>query len=44
VAAAGALVTATAYLLISGGSVPTQRAWVMLSIMLVAVMAWTGRR
>lgn len=38
IAAAGALVTATAYLLISGGSVPTQRAWVMLSIMLIAVI------
>jgi competence protein ComEC len=38
IAAAGAMVTATAYLLISGGSVPTQRAWVMLSIMLVAVI------
>lgn len=37
-AAAGALVTASAYLLISGGSVPTQRAWVMLSIMLIAVI------
>jgi competence protein ComEC len=37
-AAAGALVTATAYLAISGGSVPTQRAWVMLSIMLIAVI------
>ncbi|WP_394689658.1 ComEC/Rec2 family competence protein [Hoeflea sp.] len=37
-AAAGALVTATAYLAISGGSIPTQRAWVMLSIMLIAVV------
>lgn len=37
-AAVGALITATAYLLISGGSVPTQRAWVMLSVMLVAVL------
>lgn len=37
-AAAGALVTASAYLLISGGSVATQRAWVMLSIMLIAVI------
>jgi competence protein ComEC len=39
VAAVGALMTATAYLLISGGSVSTQRAWVMLAVMLVAVMA-----
>lgn len=38
-AAIGALMTATAYLLISGGSVATQRAWVMLAIMLVAVLA-----
>ncbi|MEQ8481360.1 MAG: ComEC/Rec2 family competence protein [Hoeflea sp.] len=30
--------TATAYLLISGGSVPTRRAWVMLSVMLIAVV------
>lgn len=37
-AAVGALITATAYLLISGGSVPTQRAWLMLSVMLVAVL------
>lgn len=39
IAAIGALLTATAYLLISGGSVATQRAWVMLAIMLVAVLA-----
>lgn len=38
-AAIGALMTATAYLMISGGSVATQRAWVMLAIMLVAVLA-----
>lgn len=38
-AAIGALAAATAYLAISGGSVPTQRAWVMLSIMLGAVLA-----
>lgn len=39
VAAIGALMTATAYLMISGGSVSTQRAWVMLTVMLVAVLA-----
>jgi ComEC/Rec2-related protein len=39
IAAIGALLTATAYLLISGGSVSTQRAWVMLTVMLVAVLA-----
>lgn len=38
-AAIGAMMTATAYLLISGGSVATQRAWVMLTIMLIAVLA-----
>jgi competence protein ComEC len=38
-AALGAIMTATAYLLISGGSVSTQRAWVMLTVMLVAVLA-----
>ncbi|WP_422369955.1 ComEC/Rec2 family competence protein [Hoeflea sp.] len=38
IAAVGALMTATAYLLISGGSVPTWRAWVMLSVMLTAVV------
>ncbi|MGJ8572752.1 MAG: ComEC/Rec2 family competence protein [Hoeflea sp.] len=38
-AAVGAILTATAYLLISGGSVSTQRAWVMLTVMLVAVLA-----
>ncbi|MEM5473062.1 ComEC/Rec2 family competence protein [Hoeflea sp. AS60] len=37
-AAIGAMMTATAYLMISGGSVSTQRAWVMLTVMLVAVM------
>ena len=39
IAAVGALLAATAYLMISGGSVATQRAWVMLAIMLVAVLA-----
>ncbi|MBC7281300.1 ComEC/Rec2 family competence protein [Hoeflea sp.] len=39
IAAIGALLAATAYLMISGGSVATQRAWVMLAIMLVAVLA-----
>ncbi|AKI00824.1 ComEC/Rec2-related protein [Hoeflea sp. IMCC20628] len=39
IAAIGALLTATAYLLISGGSVATQRAWVMLAVMLIAVLA-----
>ena len=38
-AAVGAIMTATAYLLISGGSVSTQRAWIMLTVMLVAVLA-----
>ncbi|WP_417425126.1 ComEC/Rec2 family competence protein [Hoeflea sp.] len=38
-AAIGAMLTATAYLLISGGSVPTLRAWIMLMVMLVAVLA-----
>ena len=38
-AAVVALMAATAYLLISGGSVSTQRAWVMLAVMLVAVLA-----
>ena len=38
-AAAGALVIATLYLSISGASVSTQRAWIMLVIMLVAVLA-----
>lgn len=38
-AAVGAMTTASAYLLISGGSVSTQRAWVMLTVMLVAVLA-----
>jgi len=33
------MLTATAYLLISGGSVPTLRAWIMLMVMLVAVLA-----
>ena len=39
IAAVGALLAATGYLMISGGSVATQRAWVMLAIMLVAVLA-----
>ncbi|MBU4529640.1 MAG: ComEC family competence protein [Hoeflea sp.] len=39
IAAVGALLAATAYLMISGASVATQRAWVMLVIMLVAVLA-----
>ena len=39
IAAVGALMTATAYLLISGASVSTQRAWVMLCVMLIAVLA-----
>lgn len=38
VAAATSLLVATAYLLISGASVSTQRAWLMLAIVLVAVM------
>ncbi|MDF1607343.1 ComEC/Rec2 family competence protein [Hoeflea sp. YIM 152468] len=38
-AAVGAMLTATAYLLISGGSVSTQRAWIMLTVMLFAVIA-----
>lgn len=38
-AAIGAMLTATAYLLISGGSVSTQRAWIMLTVMLIAVLA-----
>lgn len=38
VAAALSLLVATAYLLISGASVSTQRAWLMLAIVLIAVM------
>ncbi|MEX3009111.1 ComEC/Rec2 family competence protein [Hoeflea sp. TYP-13] len=38
IAAAGALLVATFYLFISGGSVSTQRAWIMLAIVLVAVL------
>ncbi|MGE0747812.1 MAG: ComEC/Rec2 family competence protein [Rhodospirillales bacterium] len=38
-AAAGALAVAFAYLQLSGGSVPTQRAFLMVAIVLVAVMA-----
>lgn len=37
-AAAGALGVATFYLMISGGSVATQRAWIMLAVILFAVM------
>jgi competence protein ComEC len=37
--AAIGLVTATAYLLVSGGAVATQRAWLMIVIMLCAVLA-----
>lgn len=37
-AAATALLVATAYLLLSGASVSTQRAWIMLAIVLTAVM------
>ena len=37
-AAAGALAGALVYLLISGASIPTQRAFVMLSVVLLAVM------
>ncbi|HET7717364.1 MAG TPA: ComEC/Rec2 family competence protein [Bauldia sp.] len=37
-AAAGALAVATFYLTISGGNVATQRAWVMLAVILFAVM------
>ncbi|MEM0900302.1 MAG: ComEC/Rec2 family competence protein [Pseudomonadota bacterium] len=35
--ATAALASATAYLIMSGGSVATQRAWLMLSIMLIAL-------
>ncbi|MDF2374256.1 MAG: ComEC/Rec2 family competence protein [Rhizobiaceae bacterium] len=38
IAAAAALLVATFYLLISGASISTQRAWIMLAIMLVAVV------
>ncbi len=37
-AAAGALAGALVYLLISGASIPTQRAFIMLSVVLLAVM------
>lgn len=37
-AAAVSLLVATAYLMISGASVSTQRAWLMLAIVLIAVM------
>jgi len=37
-AAAAALLVATFYLLISGASISTQRAWIMLAIMLIAVI------
>ncbi|WP_419911693.1 ComEC/Rec2 family competence protein [Hoeflea sp.] len=38
IAAVGALLVATLYLFISGASVSTQRAWIMLAIILVAVL------
>lgn len=38
-AALVALVVATAYLWLSGGGVPTERAWLMVAVMLVAVLA-----
>ena len=38
-AAAGALVAATGYLALSGGSVATERAFIMVAVMLVAVLA-----
>ena len=38
IAAAAALLVATFYLLISGASISTQRAWIMLAIMLFAVI------
>jgi competence protein ComEC len=37
--AAAALVTATAYLVVSGGAVATQRAWIMVAVMLCGVLA-----
>ena len=37
-AAAGALLSSTAYLMISGGIVSAQRSWIMVAIMLVAVI------
>ncbi|MGR3484695.1 MAG: ComEC/Rec2 family competence protein [Paracoccaceae bacterium] len=42
IAAVLALVAATAYLLLSGGSVATRRAWIMVVVMLVAILV--GRR
>ncbi|MEM7302502.1 MAG: ComEC/Rec2 family competence protein [Pseudomonadota bacterium] len=38
-AAAGALIVATIYLLLSGMGIATQRAFIMLSVMLIAVLA-----
>ena len=38
IAAVAALVVATGYLVLSGASVSTQRAWIMLSIVLVAIL------
>ena len=38
-AALVALMVATAYLWLSGGGVPTERAWLMVAVMLVAVLA-----
>jgi competence protein ComEC len=37
-AAAGALVVAAVYLALSGGSIPTQRSFIMLAVVLVAVL------
>jgi competence protein ComEC len=37
-AAAGALLSSTAYLMISGGIVSAQRSWIMVAIMLIAVI------
>lgn len=37
-AALGGFVAATAYLLLSGGAIATQRAWIMISIMLLATL------
>lgn len=37
-AAAAALVVSTAYLVLSGASVPTQRAWVTIAVSLLAIM------
>lgn len=42
IAACVALVTATAYLLLSGGSVPTQRSYLMIALVFLGLL--TGRR